>query len=134
MMQREITRYLELRVKECPVVTVLGPRQSGKTTLCRDTFPGLAYANLEASDVRQFAESDPRGFLAQPEPDKAIMGQACYLLTFTPQQTIWPSVRMPQVWKPPALTSRNTPPGGEDCSSTLSPQQARAPSVRMPQA
>ena len=65
MIQREITRHLERRFKEYPVVTVLGPRQSGKTTLCRDTFPGLAYANLEASDVRQFAESDPRGFLAQ---------------------------------------------------------------------
>ena len=42
-----------------------GPRQSGETTLCRNIFPGLAYANLEASDVWQFAESDPRGFLAQ---------------------------------------------------------------------
>ena len=74
MIQREITQLLERRFQECPVVTVLGPRQSGKTTLCRETFPALAYANLEASDVRRFAESDPRGFLAQ-FPDGAIIDE-----------------------------------------------------------
>ena len=42
-----------------------GPRQSGKTTLCRSAFPDLSYTNLEAPDQRAFAESDPRGFLAQ---------------------------------------------------------------------
>ena len=46
-------------------MTVTGPRQSGKTTLCRGTFPHLAYVNLEAPDQREFAESDPRGFLSQ---------------------------------------------------------------------
>lgn len=44
-------------------MTVTGPRQSGKTTLCREAFPHLKYANLEALDVRGFAQSDPRGFL-----------------------------------------------------------------------
>jgi len=48
-----------------PIVTVTGPRQSGKTTLCRSAFPDLAYANLEDPDAREFAESDPRRFLAQ---------------------------------------------------------------------
>lgn len=47
-----------------PVVTITGPRQSGKTTLCRTAFPALKYANLEAPDVRRFALEDPRGFLA----------------------------------------------------------------------
>ena len=42
-----------------------GPRQSGKTTLCRAAFPHLDYINLEAPDQREFAESDPRGFLAR---------------------------------------------------------------------
>lgn len=51
--------------EQYPVVTVTGPRQSGKTTLCRSTFPNLKYVNLEAPDQRQFAESDPRGFLAR---------------------------------------------------------------------
>ena len=48
-----------------PVVSVTGPRQSGKTTLLRHAFPRHDYASLEAPDVREFALSDPRGFLAQ---------------------------------------------------------------------
>lgn len=64
-----IKREIEPRLRELfglfPIVTVTGPRQSGKTTLCRATFPRLRYVNLEAPDQREFAESDPRGFLAQ---------------------------------------------------------------------
>ena len=46
-------------------MTVTGPRQFGKTTLCRETFPNLEYVNLEAPDQREFAESDPWGLLSQ---------------------------------------------------------------------
>jgi len=46
-------------------VTILGPRQSGKTTLARMTFPDMAYFSLEDPDVRAAAEADPRGFLGQ---------------------------------------------------------------------
>lgn len=48
-----------------PVVAVLGPRQSGKTTLVRSLFPECAYTNLEDPATRQFAQEDPRGFLGQ---------------------------------------------------------------------
>ena len=65
MIEREITGRLATLFGQYPFVTVTGPRQSGKTTLCRATFPHLNYANLEAPDQRDFAESDPRGFLAQ---------------------------------------------------------------------
>ena len=65
MIRREITPVLVKLFGQYPVVTVTGPRQSGKTTLCRETFPNLAYVNLEALDQREFAERDPRGFLAQ---------------------------------------------------------------------
>ncbi len=65
MIRREITPVLKRLFGQYPVVTVTGPRQSGKTTLCRGAFPDLAYVNLEAHDLREFAESDPRGFLAQ---------------------------------------------------------------------
>ena len=65
MIEREITSRLTTLFKQYPFVTVNGPRQSGKTTLCRSAFPGLAYANLEAPDQREFAEADPRGFLSQ---------------------------------------------------------------------
>lgn len=65
MIEREIAGRLTRLFEQYPFVTVTGPRQSGKTTLCRAAFPDLAYANLEAPDQRAFAESDPRGFLAQ---------------------------------------------------------------------
>lgn len=65
MIRREITPVLRRLFEQYPVVTVTGPRQSGKTTLCRETFPKLPYVNLEALDQREFAERDPRGFLAQ---------------------------------------------------------------------
>ncbi len=64
MVTREITDRLVALFKQYPFVTVTGPRQSGKTTLCRAAFPHLEYVNLEAPDRRLFAESDPRGFLS----------------------------------------------------------------------
>jgi len=48
-----------------PVVTLTGPRQSGKTTLVREIFDEYAYVSLEAPDIREFALEDPRGFLSQ---------------------------------------------------------------------
>lgn len=46
-------------------VAVIGPRQSGKTTLCRAVFPGKPYLSLENPDILEFATKDPRGFLSQ---------------------------------------------------------------------
>jgi predicted AAA+ superfamily ATPase len=52
-----------------PVVTIIGPRQSGKTTLARATFPDMRYVSLESPDIRALAESDARAFLqAYPAP------------------------------------------------------------------
>ena len=65
MIEREIAPFLVGLFKKYPFVTVTGPRQSGKTTLCRAAFPHLGYVNLETPDQREFAESDPRGFLAR---------------------------------------------------------------------
>ena len=65
MVEREIEPYLTRLFGQYPFVTVTGPRQSGKTTLCRAAFPRMAYINLEAPDQREFAETDPRGFLAR---------------------------------------------------------------------
>ena len=65
MIEREITPCLVKLFEQYPFVTVTGPRQSGKTTLCRAAFPHLKYVNLEAPNQREFAESDPRGFLSQ---------------------------------------------------------------------
>lgn len=60
---RHMTPLLRERAAKSPVVTVTGPRQSGKTTLCRQAFGALPYANLERPDIRDFAQEDPRSFL-----------------------------------------------------------------------
>ncbi len=67
MITRDITEELVRSAAEYPVVTILGPRQSGKTTLTRMTFPDKPYFSLEDPDVRMAAEADPRGFLARME-------------------------------------------------------------------
>ena len=65
MIDRDIVPCLTRLFGQYPFVTVTGPRQSGKTTVCRETFPHLTYVNLEAPDQREFAETDPHGFLAR---------------------------------------------------------------------
>lgn len=65
MIPRTLTPTLERRAAAYPVVTLTGPRQSGKTTLVRAAFPAHAYRSLEDPQERDFALSDPRGFLRQ---------------------------------------------------------------------
>ena len=64
-----ITRSLETKLKQLakqmPAIAVIGPRQAGKTTLVRKVFSDKPYISLEDLEVREFAETDPRGFLAQ---------------------------------------------------------------------
>lgn len=74
LINRTVEPVLETLSGQYPVVTITGPRQSGKTTLCRKVFPHKPYANLEAPDVRQFALDDPRGFLAQ-YPQGAVLDE-----------------------------------------------------------
>lgn len=65
MIKRIISAELHDCCAEYPVVTVLGPRQSGKTVLVQENFPEKDYFSLEDPDMRQAAELDPRGFLRQ---------------------------------------------------------------------
>ena len=65
MIERDLSAELKHSACQFPSITLTGPRQSGKTTLCRSLFPRHAYTTLEATDVRSFARDDPRGFLAQ---------------------------------------------------------------------
>jgi len=65
MLPRLLSDYLLRDAAYYPVLTLTGPRQSGKTTLARATFPEYAYVSLEETDARSFAREDPRGFLAR---------------------------------------------------------------------
>ena len=74
MLKRDLTQKLVQLAKQFPVVALTGPRQSGKTTLAKATFPEKTYLSLEDLDVRQFALNDPRGFLNQ-FPEGAILDE-----------------------------------------------------------
>ena len=65
MIPREIAGLLPKLFRQYPFVSVTGPRQSGKTTLCKSAFAssGVNYVSLDALDIRARAEHDPRGFL-----------------------------------------------------------------------
>lgn len=74
MIEREITPHLLRLFEQYPFVTVTGPRQAGKTTLCRAAFPDLDHADLDHPRTREFANTDPEGFLAQ-FPDGAVLDE-----------------------------------------------------------
>jgi predicted AAA+ superfamily ATPase len=63
MIERDIAPKVKEALAKYPIVAVTGPRQSGKTTLCKMLFPHYRYVNLEDISLRQFAKIDPKGFL-----------------------------------------------------------------------
>lgn len=69
-MQKEI----EEAAKKYPIVTILGPRQSGKTTLVRQTFPNKPYINMESIHIKELAKSDPISFLDR-YPEGAVFDE-----------------------------------------------------------
>jgi predicted AAA+ superfamily ATPase len=71
---RDAEPLLKRLAGQYPVVTVTGPRQSGKTTLCRKVFPKKPYVSLETPDVRRRVVTDPRSFL-DDLPDGAILDE-----------------------------------------------------------
>ena len=74
MIERDIAASMLEAAAQSPAITLTGPRQSGKTTLCRALFPNHPYVTLEAPDLRSFATGDPRAFLAQ-FPTGAILDE-----------------------------------------------------------
>ena len=74
MIDREIEPRLKTLARKFPAIVLTGPRQSGKSTVCRRVFANLPYATLESPDVRAFASEDPRGFLKQ-FPNGAILDE-----------------------------------------------------------
>ncbi len=63
MIKRQLAEKLTVLAKQFPVIALLGPRQSGKTTLSKEIFKDYNYVSLEELDQRDFAKTDPKGFL-----------------------------------------------------------------------
>lgn len=75
MKARELTPKLLAWAGALPIVTLTGPRQSGKTTLCRAVFPNRPYISLEEPDNRRMALEDPRGFLRRFKESGAVLDE-----------------------------------------------------------
>ena len=63
MIKRIIGKKVKSFIGQYPVITITGPRQSGKTTLVKQLFPNYAYVNFEDIEQRNFAQNDPKNFL-----------------------------------------------------------------------
>ena len=74
MIYRDLTSEIIKAATRAPAITLTGPRQSGKTLLCKALFPDHPYRTLEDLDQRAFALEDPRTFLAQ-FPDGAVIDE-----------------------------------------------------------
>lgn len=72
---RELAPKIAELSRKFPIVTLTGPRQSGKSTLLRHEFPDYKYVSLEEPDTRAFASEDPRGFL-KTYPNHVIIDEA----------------------------------------------------------
>ena len=75
MIPRQATERILRLLRGFPVVTVTGPRQSGKTTLVRALLPGKPYVTLESPAQREFARQRPAEFLRQ-FPNGAVIDEA----------------------------------------------------------
>jgi len=65
MINRQLSEAIKAALAYYPILSITGPRQSGKTTLLRNLFQEYRYVNFEEPDNRQYALEDPRGFLDQ---------------------------------------------------------------------
>jgi uncharacterized protein len=74
MINRDAEKTIKNLLRGFPIVTLTGPRQSGKTTLARAVFKNKSYASLEEPDLRQAAIDDPRSFLAR-FPNGAVLDE-----------------------------------------------------------
>ena len=74
MYKRALESYLQELASKYSVVTILGPRESGKTTLVRASFPTKPYVNMEDADNRSLATIDPKRFI-ENYPDGAIFDE-----------------------------------------------------------
>lgn len=75
MIKRHVEQKLLKFIKQYPVLMLTGPRQSGKTTLCKMALPDKPYVSLESPDNREYALSDPKGFLSE-YPKGVIIDEA----------------------------------------------------------
>ena len=74
ILHRSMSAIAAHLLKKYPILTITGPRQSGKSTFAKMLKPDFDYVNLEDVDYRRFAQKDPKGFL-QRYPKNCIIDE-----------------------------------------------------------
>lgn len=77
LIPRELTPHAKQMATWFPIVSVMGPRQSGKSTMLQSAFPDFTYLNLENSELRSLANNDPTGFM-HSQPVHSFIDEAQY--------------------------------------------------------
>lgn len=84
--QRQIADIIRSGIKQVPVLAIIGPRQSGKSTLAKEIFKNYIYLDMQDSDLFEFANNDPKGFLNNYKNDYGIIiDEAQYAPKLFPQ-------------------------------------------------
>src|SRR5271156_6770828 len=73
IISRALSPLIARLATQFPVLAILGPRQSGKTTLAKEIFPHYAYVTLEDIDMKLMAQDDPKRFLASYAEQKGVI-------------------------------------------------------------
>lgn len=73
IIKRFMAKQLKKAAKELPVIAILGPRQSGKTTLVRQVFDKHFYCSLEMTNVFEAIKNDPQGFIDEHANEHGII-------------------------------------------------------------
>ena len=84
--KRELEKIIKNGAKQVPVIAIIGPRQSGKSTLAKEMFPNHTYLDMQDAELFEFANSDPKGFLKHIKMNmELLIDEAQYTPTLFPQ-------------------------------------------------
>lgn len=71
--KRKLTENIESGAKQVPVIAIIGPRQSGKSTLAKEIFKNHVYIDMQDAEIFNFANEDPKGFLKSYKNEHGII-------------------------------------------------------------
>ena len=84
--KRDLTGPIKSGAKQVPVIAIIGPRQSGKSTLAKKIFPNHIYLDMQDAELLEFAKEDPKGFLNNYKNEHGIiLDEAQYAPKLFPQ-------------------------------------------------
>ena len=84
--RRELESRIKNGAKQVPIVAIIGPRQSGKSTLAKEVFKNHTYLDMQDAELFEFATTDPKGFLNTYKNEFGIIvDEAQYVPHFSPK-------------------------------------------------